>query len=103
MSGSLTKMTDLEINQKIATNIKRWTPIEDGWYDDGSGFYNPLPDYCNSIAHALDLAKVHGIGLKPVEAGWEEYNVANPTSYSTDAVAAKAICLCLLIDSQIQS
>jgi hypothetical protein len=55
-----------------------------------------MADYCNSISHALDLAKVHLIALKPVEAGWEAAKMANPSVVGVDTVAAKSICLCLL-------
>ncbi|MEY2833394.1 MAG: hypothetical protein RLZZ574_2653 [Cyanobacteriota bacterium] len=96
-------MTEQEINHAIATQINGWIHDEGIFYHDVNGFTCYLADYCNSIAHALDLAKALGIGLKPVEAGWSAYQVADPTNYSVESVAAKAICMCLLLVKQIQS
>jgi hypothetical protein len=96
-------MDNQEINHAIATKVNGWIHDEGIYYHDASGFTCYLADYCNSIAHALDLAKAQGIGLKPVELGWEAYQVADPTSCSSDGVAAKAICMCLLLTKQIQS
>lgn len=89
-------MTEQEINQAIATQINGWTHVEGIVYQDSDGNYSYMADYCNSIAHALDLAKAHLISLKPVEAGWEASKLADPSVKGTDAVAAKSICLCLL-------
>jgi hypothetical protein len=84
-------MTNQEINHKIATDIKGWTFVEDGWYDDGSGFYNPLPDYCNSISHALDIAKLSGISMQPLPEDWRAFATDTPSITTNDPVLATAI------------
>jgi hypothetical protein len=89
-------MTEAEINHTIATQINGWQYVEGIIYQDSDGNYCYMADYCNSISHALDLAKVHLIALKPVEAGWEAAKMANPSVVGVDTVAAKSICLCLL-------
>lgn len=94
-------MTDQEINHLIATKVNGWIHDEGIFYHDVNGFTCYLANYCHSIAHALDLAKANGIGLKPVDQGWLAYQVADPTAYSSDAVAAKAICL--MLTTQIQA
>jgi len=95
-------MSDQEINHLIATQINGWIHDEGIFYHDVNGFTCYLADYCHSIAHALDLAKANGIGLKPVATGWEAYQVADPTSSSSDEVAPRAICLCLMLTIQTQ-
>lgn len=55
-----------------------------------------LADYCNSVTHALDLAKANEIGLKPVVTGWSAYKLADETMLAKDMLASKAICLCLV-------
>jgi hypothetical protein len=96
-----------EINHLIATKINGWIHNEGIFYVDASGFTCYRADYCNSIAHALDLAKAHGIGLKPVETGWSAYQLDNDQVQGTDSLASMAICLCLLanlgIDTSINS
>jgi hypothetical protein len=89
-------MTEAEINHAIATQINGWTHVEGIVYQDSDGNYCYMADYCNSIAHALDLAKANLISLKPVQAGWEASKMSNPSVSATDTVAAKSICLCLL-------
>lgn len=89
-------MTDQEINHLIATDINGWIHDEGIFYHDVSGFTCYLADYCNSIAHALDLAKTHNIGLKPSEEGWSAYDLSDETTIFTDLLASKAICLCLI-------
>jgi hypothetical protein len=89
-------MTEAEINHTIATQINGWQYVEGIIYQDSDGNYCYMADYCNSIAHALDLAKAYLIALKPVEAGWEASKMSNPSVVGVDAVAAKSICLCLL-------
>lgn len=84
-------MTNQEINHQIAVSVKGWKHIEDIWYDDGSGFWNPLPDYCNSSAHAIDLAQVSNICIKPVAEGWQTAFVDNPDIAVIDPVFATAI------------
>jgi hypothetical protein len=89
-------MTEQEINQIIATQINGWTHVEGIVYQDSNGNYCYMADYCNSIAHALDLAMAHQIGLMPSGTNWEAYSVSSPTVKNADSVAPKAICLCLL-------
>lgn len=89
-------MTEQEINQTIATEINGWTHIEGIIYQDSVGNYCYMADYCNSIAHALDLAALHQIGLIPHQAGWQAYSVVDAEINGSDTVAAKSICLCLL-------
>jgi hypothetical protein len=89
-------MLDQEINNAIATQINGWTHLEGIVYQDSGGNYCYLADYCNSIAHALDLAKEHQIGLQPTETAWQAYSIADLNINSVDAVAPKVICLCLL-------
>lgn len=89
-------MDNQEINHAIATQINGWIHDEGIFYHDVNGTTCYLADYCNSIAHALDLAMYAGIGLAPDNGNWAASVVRNPEVTSTDAVAAKAICLCLL-------
>lgn len=89
-------MTEQEINHVIATQVNGWTHVESIIYQDSAGNYCYRADYCNSIAHALDLAKTHQIGLAPTETGWQAYSIADGNTKADDAVAAKSICLCLL-------
>ena len=89
-------MTNQEINHAIATEINDWIHDEGIFYHDGNGKICYLADYCNSIPHALDLAYAHGIGLKPAGDNWNAYQVVNEPISGTDALASKAICLCLL-------
>ena len=88
-------MTNQEINHAIATEVNGWIHDEGIFYHDENGNTCYLADYCNSIAHALDLAYAHGIGLKPTS-GWTAYQVVNESVEANDALASKAICLCLL-------
>lgn len=90
-------MTDQEINHYIATQINGWIHDEGIFYHDVNGATCYLADYCNSIPHALDIAKTNGIGLKPVESGWEASLVNDPSKSAIDFVASKAICLTALI------
>ncbi|NJO98669.1 MAG: hypothetical protein HC764_23925 [Pleurocapsa sp. CRU_1_2] len=89
-------MNEQEINHQIAIQVNGWIHDEGIFYHDVSGFTCYLADYCNSIAHALDLAKTHNVGLKPTADGWIAYKLSDETVANTDPVAAKAICLCLL-------
>ncbi|MGL5936666.1 MAG: hypothetical protein ACRCZI_13715 [Cetobacterium sp.] len=89
-------MTEQEINHTIATQVNGWQYVEGIIYQDSAGNYCYRADYCNSIAHALDLAKAHQIGLAPNETGWQAYSIADANINSTDPIAAKSICLCLL-------
>lgn len=89
-------MTKQEINQAIATQVNGWTHVDGIVYQDKDSNYCYMADYCHSIAHALDLAALHQIGLMPYETGWQAYSVADSEINKSDTVAAKAICLCLL-------
>lgn len=89
-------MTDQEINHVIATQVNGWTHVESIVYQNSAGNYCYRADYCNSIAHALDLAAFHQIGLAPNETGWQAYSIADSNVNGADNVAAKSICLCLL-------
>lgn len=84
-------MTNQEINHEIAVKVKGWKHIDDIWYDDGSGFYNPLPDFCNNPSHAVDLAKDSNISMQYVTEGWKAASVVNPDVAVVDAVFATAI------------
>jgi hypothetical protein len=88
-------MTDQEINHLIATQVNGWIHDEGIFYHDASGFTCYLADYCNSISHAMDLAKANGIALKPTVDGWTAYKLSDETALAADALASKAICLCL--------
>ncbi|MBW4536329.1 MAG: hypothetical protein KME09_20545 [Pleurocapsa minor HA4230-MV1] len=88
-------MTDQEINHLIATQVNGWIHDEGIFYHDASGFTCYLADYCNSIPHAMDLAKANGVALKPTVDGWSAYKLADETVVGTDSLASKAICLCL--------
>ncbi|MBW4534151.1 MAG: hypothetical protein KME09_09450 [Pleurocapsa minor HA4230-MV1] len=68
-------MTDQEINHLIATQVNGWIHDEGIFYHDASGFTCYLADYCNSIAHALDLAKANGVALKPTVEDWTAYKL----------------------------
>jgi hypothetical protein len=89
-------MTELEINTAITTQINGWTHVDGIVYQDSQGNYCYMADYCNSIAHALDLAQSNQIGLMPYDGGWQAYSVADSEINKSNTVAAKAICLCLL-------
>jgi hypothetical protein len=92
-------MLDQEINHLIATQVNGWIHDEGIFYHDENGNTCYLADYCNSIPHAIDLAKIYGIGLVPTETNWQAYKVATPAIQVLDAIASKAICLCLLADT----
>ena len=89
-------MTELEINQTIATQVNGWTHEEGIVYKDSNGNYCYMADYCHSIAHALDLAKTYQIGLMPSGDDWQAYSTVDAEVNKSDAIAAKSICLCLL-------
>lgn len=88
--------TNQEINHAIATQVNGWTHLEGIYYQDKNGSICYLADYCNSIAHALDLAVASLIGLKPSPDGWQAYALADEEVVFTDPLASKAICLCLI-------
>jgi hypothetical protein len=94
-------MNDQEINNLITTQILGWTHLEGNVYQNTEGAYVYAADYCNSVAHALDLAQANGIGLASVGTEWQATQVANSLMTSSDSVAAKAICLCLLAVKEI--
>jgi hypothetical protein len=89
-------MTNTEINARIATDINGWTDAGGGWYADGSGFFTPLPDYCNSIHHALDIAKASNISMQPLPDGWRAIAMDNPEIATNDAVLTTAIAMIAL-------
>jgi hypothetical protein len=86
-------MSEQEINHYIAININGWIHDEGIFYHDANGFTCYLADYCNSIPHAIDLAKTYKIALKPTDEGWAAYQ--DETNVFSDSLASKAICLCL--------
>ncbi|NJK58736.1 MAG: hypothetical protein HC939_23530 [Pleurocapsa sp. SU_5_0] len=89
-------MTEQEINHYIAVNINDWIHDEGIFYHDVNGFTCYLADYCNSIAHAMDLAKANEVALKPTSDGWLAYKLSDETKAGTDALPSKAICLSLV-------
>jgi hypothetical protein len=92
----MTTLTIQEVNHLIATKINGWVHDESIFYHDASGVTCYLADYCNSIAHSLDLAKAAEVGLAPTTDGWLSYSVANPDVHESDVIPGKAICLCIL-------
>lgn len=88
-------MNNLEINHYIAVNINGWIHDEGIFYHDVNGFTCYLADYCNSIAHAMDLAKTNEVALKPTSDGWLAYKLSDETITGADVLSSKAICLCL--------
>jgi hypothetical protein len=89
-------MNEQEINHLIATNINLWIHDEGIFYHDINGNTCYLADYCNSIPHAIDLAKANEVALKPTVDGWTAYKLSDETMASTNSLASKAICLCLV-------
>lgn len=89
-------MTEAEINHFIAIQINGWIHDEGIFYHDVNGFACYLADYCNSLNHAMDLAKANNIALKPTVNGWSAYKLADETAIAEEALASKAICLCLV-------
>jgi hypothetical protein len=92
----MTTLTTQEINHLVATKINGWIHDEGIFYHDSSGTTCYLADYCNSISHALDLAKTAEVGLAPSVNGWTAYSVADPNVNSEDTIPGTAICLCIL-------
>jgi hypothetical protein len=84
-------MTNQEINHRIATDVNGWIAGDDNWYTTQSGFSTPLPDYCNSISHALDLARASNISMQPLPDGWRAISMDDPAIATNDAVLATAI------------
>lgn len=95
-------MNNQEINTRIATDIFELTPAGDGWYADASGFYIPQVDYCNSIQHALDVARPSNISMQPLPDVWRAISVDDSTIANNHEVLATAICMTALaiFDSQ---
>jgi hypothetical protein len=93
-------MTEQEINHYIAVNISGWIHEEGIFYHDASGFTCYLADYCNSIAHTLDLAFANQVALKPFSDGWQAYRLSDEGTVFTDSLASKAICLCLVASAE---
>lgn len=92
----MSTFTAQEVNHLIATKINGWIHDESIFYHDSSGTTQYLADYCNSIAHALDLAKAADVGLSPTVDGWVAYSVSDSNVAAGDAIPGKAICLCIL-------
>jgi hypothetical protein len=96
MLGSLLKMDNQLINARIATDINGWTEAEPEWYTTSSGMFTPLPDYCNSNSHALDLAKASNIMLQPLAQQWRAISVDDGNIAVNHEVAATAIAMTAL-------
>lgn len=92
----MTTLTSQEINHLVATKINGWVHDESIFYHDSDGVTCYLADYCNSIAHALDLAKAADVGLAPSPNGWAAYSMNDATVTSESDIPGKAICLCIL-------
>jgi hypothetical protein len=92
----MTTQTDNEINHLIATKINNWVHDEGVFYHNANGDMCCIADYCNSISHALDLAKAAEVALVPTTSGWLSYPIANSNINAEDIVPGKAICLCIL-------
>lgn len=92
----MSTFTTEEVNHLIATKINGWVQDEGIFYHDSSGTTQYLADYCNSIAHSLDLAKAADVGLAPSQEGWTAYSVNDANVTAEDAIPGKAICLCIL-------
>lgn len=89
-------MNDQQINHAIATQVNGWIHDDGIFYHDAAGFTCYLADYCNSLPHAMDLAKAGNIGVVPHSNGWSAYVADKAEINTTDTQAARAICLCLL-------
>jgi hypothetical protein len=89
-------MTNQEINHEIATKINGWIHDDGIFYHDADGNTCYLADYCNSVPHALDLAKPREVGLAPTPTSWTAYSIADSEVFAEDELPGKAICLCLL-------
>jgi hypothetical protein len=89
-------MNNQEINARIATDIFGLTPAGDGWYADASGFYVPQVDYCNSIQHALDVAKKSNVSMQPVADSWRAIAMDDVSIANNHEVLATAICMTAL-------
>ena len=94
--------TNLEISHAIATQVLGWTQIDDSMYKDAEGFYVYLTNWAESIPHAIDLAALQQVALKPVTDGWEAWQLSDPTVVGTDSSAAKSIALCVLAINNIE-
>lgn len=96
-----------QINHLIATKVNGWTHDEGIFYHDDSGFTCYRADYCNSLPHAMDLAKANNVGVAPHPDGWSAYIVDKTEINATNSLASSAICLCLLanlgIDTSVNS
>ncbi len=90
-------MTSQEINHLIATEVKGWTQIDGIAYQDEAGNIYYLPNYPDSIAHALDLAMAEKISLIPLEdTTWRATALLNSDAFAVDANPGMAICLAVL-------
>ena len=89
-------MNNQEINARIATDVFELTPAGDGWFADAGGFYIPQVDYCNSIQHALDVAKKSNVSMQPLTDGWRAISVDDTSVANNHDVLATAICMTAL-------
>jgi hypothetical protein len=97
-------MTSIEISHLIATEVKGWTQLEGIAYQDKEGNVYYLPNYPDSIAHALDLAMVEKISLMPLEDGtWRATALLNSDAFKIDANPGMAICLATLAAHNIEA
>jgi hypothetical protein len=86
-----------ELNQRIATEILNWDHVESIVYQDKSGNFCYLADYCNSLPHACDLAMSQGIGMVPMDDGlWQAYQLKDNKIRVKDSNLATAIIRAIL-------
>jgi hypothetical protein len=96
-------MTNIELSELIAVRVLGWEKIDDRMYKNSEGFYILLTNWAESIAHALDLAALNGVGIMPVESGWQAFLVESLANLAIDPSPAKAIALAILIVHNIES
>jgi hypothetical protein len=92
-------MNAIEISQLIATEVKRWTHIDGVAYSDEAGNIWYLPNYPDSIAHALDLAMAEKVSLIPQpNSTWSAATQTEALAAvsANDANVGMAICLAVL-------
>lgn len=98
-------MDSQQISQLIATEVKGWTQIDGIAYQDSAGNIWYLPNYPDSIAHALDLAMSEGINLSPQpDITWRATTQSESLEIIScvDANAGMAICLAVLAKHKIE-
>lgn len=93
-------MTSQEISGLIATDIRGWTKIDEIAYQDSAGNIYYLPNYPDSIAHALDLAMAEQISLTPMpDSTWRATSLGDTEIFAVNTSAGMAICLAVLKQS----